>query len=175
MVTGIQFWTTAYLLLILGEDPNTTMIMFSLVCITAPISGVSVGSYIADLSGGYKGENQIRALKLLVLIGFLAFLFAFPIGFVNTLFFLAPLLWMLLFTGAMLTPACTGIIVSSVPRHFQTASSSMSQLINNLGGYFLAPVLSAYVMDCFEDEAEGFVWGYRVVVWWSIFGVIFII
>jgi predicted membrane protein len=81
---------------------------------------------------------------------------------------------MLLFTGAMLTPACTGIIVSSVPRKYQTASSSMSQLINNLGGYFLAPVLSAYVMDCFDDPDEGFIWGYRVVLWWSIFGLVFI-
>jgi hypothetical protein len=51
----------------------------------------------------------------------------------------------------------------------------MSQLINNLGGYFLAPVLSAYVMDCFDDPDEGFIWGYRVVLWWSVFGIIFII
>jgi hypothetical protein len=50
----------------------------------------------------------------------------------------------------------------------------MSQLIFNLGGYFLAPVLSAYVMDCFDDPDEGFIWGYRVVLWWSIFGLIFI-
>jgi len=65
----------------------------------------------------------------------------------DTLWTVIPMLWMLLFTGAMLIPTCTGIIVSSVPRKYQTTSSSMSQLINNLGGYFLAPVLSAYVMD----------------------------
>lgn len=31
VVTGIQFWTTAYFLLVLQEDPNMTMITFSLV------------------------------------------------------------------------------------------------------------------------------------------------
>lgn len=175
VVTGIQFWTTAYFLVILKEDPNVTLIMFSLVWITAPIAGVSVGSYFSDLNGGYKGENLLKAIKLWVFFGFFAFLFAFPIGFVNTLFLLIPLLWMLLFTGAMLTPTWTGIIVSSVARQYQTASSSMSQLINNLGGYFLAPVLSAYVMDWFDDPDRGFIWGYRVVLWWSIFGLIFII
>ncbi|CAI2361636.1 unnamed protein product [Moneuplotes crassus] len=174
VVTGIQFWTTAYFLLILNENPEATMINFSVVCITAPVAGVIVGSHFSDYIGGYKGENLLKSIKLCALFGFFAFLFAFPIGFMDTLWTLIPLLWLLLFTGAMLTPTCTGIIVSSVPRKYQTASSSMSQLINNLGGYFLAPVLSAYVMDCFDDEKEGFIWGYRVVLWWSIFGLVFI-
>jgi MFS family permease len=64
VVTGIQFWTTAYFLLVLEEDPNTTMITFALVCITAPLAGVSVGSYFSDLNGGYKGENLLKAIKL---------------------------------------------------------------------------------------------------------------
>lgn len=64
MVTGIQFWTTAYFLLVLDEDPNVTMITFSLVCITAPLAGVSVGSYFSDRIGGYKGENLLKSIKL---------------------------------------------------------------------------------------------------------------
>lgn len=64
VVTGIQFWTTAYFLLVLEEDPETTMLTFSLVCITAPLAGVSVGSYFSDLAGGYKGENLLKAIKL---------------------------------------------------------------------------------------------------------------
>ena len=174
VVTGIQFWTTAYFLLVLNEGAEATMLNFAIVWITAPVAGVSVGSYFSDYIGGYKGENLLKAIKLWAFFGFFAFLFAFPIGFMNTLWTVIPLLWLLLFTGAMLTPTWTGIIVSSVPRKYQTASSSMSQLINNLGGYFLAPVLSAYVMDWFDDPLEGFIWGYRVVLWWSIFGLIFI-
>jgi len=58
-----------------------------------------------------------------------------------------PLLWSLLFFGAALIPTATGVVVNSVSREHQAASSSMSQLIFNLGGYFLAPVLSAAVMD----------------------------
>ena len=131
VVTGIQFWTTAYFLLVLKEDPKTTMINFAVVWITAPIAGVSFGSIISDHIGGYKGENLLKAIKLCALFGFCAFLFAFPIGFFNTLWTLIPCLWMLLFFGSMLTPTCTGIIVSSVPRKYQTASSSMSQLIFN--------------------------------------------
>jgi hypothetical protein len=48
-------------------------------------------------------------------------------------------------------------------------------LIFNLGGYFCAPVVSAAVMDYFGDELVGMVWGFRVCLWWSFFGIIFII
>ena len=64
VVTGIQFWTTAYFLLVLNENPETTMINFAIVCITAPVAGVSVGSYFSDMIGGYKGENLLKSIKL---------------------------------------------------------------------------------------------------------------
>jgi hypothetical protein len=51
----------------------------------------------------------------------------------------------------------------------------MSQLIFNLGGYFCAPVVSAAVMDMFKDEMLGMIWGFRLCLWWSIFGILFII
>ena len=174
VVTGIQFWTTAYLIVVLKVDVNTTMCLFAFVAISAPVAGVSIGSYFSDRTGGYKGENLINAVRLWTYFGLVAFIFGFPIGFIFNLF-IVPLLWLLLFAGAMLIPTCTGIIVSSVPRQYQTASSSMSQLLFNLGGYFLSPVLSAYVMDKFDDHIQGFIWGYRVVLWWSVFGLIFII
>jgi hypothetical protein len=61
--------------------------------------------------------------------------------------YVLPLLWCLLFFGAALIPTATGVIVNSVTREHQATSSSMSQLIYNTFGFFLAPVLSAAVMD----------------------------
>jgi hypothetical protein len=45
-------------------------------------------------------------------------------------------------------------------------------LIFNLGGFFLAPVLSAAVMDQFQDPVEGMIWGFRVCIWWCIFSIL---
>jgi hypothetical protein len=86
-----------------------------------------------------------------------------------------PLLWGLLFFGAALIPTATGVVVNSVSREYQAASSSLSQLIFNLGGYFCAPVISAAVMDQFEDELVGMIWGFRVCLWWSGFAIIFLL
>lgn len=118
---------------------------------------------------------MLAAFKLCTGFGALAFIFAAPIGFLNSLVYIMPLLWSLLFFGAALIPTATGIVVNSVSRESQAASSSMSQLIFNLGGYFCAPVVTAAVMDSYEDELLGMIWGFRVCLWWSLFGIIFII
>jgi len=44
-------------------------------------------------------------------------------------------------------------------REYQAVNSSFSQLLYNIFGYFMAPVLSAVIMDRFTDQEAGLVWG----------------
>ena len=48
VVTGIQFWMTAYCIKVLDADPGLVTIVYSLVSITAPIPGAAMGGYLAD-------------------------------------------------------------------------------------------------------------------------------
>jgi len=90
--------------------------MFSICSISAPIPGAGMGGYLSDKNGGYKGRNVLSAIRLCILFGSLAFIFAFPIGFLNSLVYIMPLLWCVLFFGAALVPIATGIIINSVSR-----------------------------------------------------------
>ena len=74
-------------------------------------------------------------------------------------YFFIPLLWFLLFFGACIVPPATGIIISCVERKYQSTSSSISQLLINLTGYFLSPLFSASIMDQFSNKKEGMKWG----------------
>lgn len=116
IVTGIQFWMTSYLIDILHYDSVTVMIVFSTVSITAPMGGVLMGGIFADRYGGYKGKSALRALKLCFAFGVVAFVFAFPLGFLYSLIYISVLLWSFLFFGAAIIPIGTGIMVSSVRR-----------------------------------------------------------
>jgi len=116
IVTGIQFWMTSYLIDILGNNPIQVVIIFSTVSITAPLAGVMVGGTFADKYGGYKGKNILKALKLCLAFGVVAFVFSFPIGFLYSLVYITVLLWTFLFFGAAIVPVGTGIMVSSVRR-----------------------------------------------------------
>jgi MFS family permease len=120
IVTGIQFWMTSYLIDILDNDPFLVVMIFSTVSITAPLSGVLVGGTFADNYGGYKGKNTLKALKLCCAFGTVAFVFAFPIGYLQSLIYITVLLWAFLFFGAAIIPIGTGIMVSSLKRYLFT-------------------------------------------------------
>ena len=175
IVTGIQFWMTKYLIEILEAEPLLVNIIFSIISITAPLFGVLVGGAFSDKYGGYKGENVIKAIKICIAFGLISFVFAFPMGFLFQLVYLSILLWTFLFFGAAIIPIGTGIMISSVQKDCQATSSSISQLIFNLFGYFFSPMLTGYIMDEFNDKRQGFIWGMRVVFWWVIFSLLFFI
>ena len=173
IVTGIQFWMTKYLIEILEGEPIVVNTIFSVISITAPLFGVFLGGTFSDNYGGYKGENAIKAIKICIAFGLVSFVFAFPMGFLFQIVYLCILLWTFLFFGAAIIPIGTGIMISSVPKDCQATSSSISQLIFNLFGYFFSPQLTGYIMDRFTDKRQGFIWGMRVVFWWVIFSLIF--
>jgi MFS family permease len=94
---------------------------------------------------------------------------AMPLGYVYNPWFFYPLLWSVLFFGACIMPTATGIIVNSVPRYIskfkylnrehQAATSSFSQLLYNILGFFASPFLSGLIMTAFSNEDEGLIWG----------------
>jgi len=168
IVTGIQFWITKYLIEILNADQLVVNITFSLISITAPLSGVLFGGTVSDRYGGYKGRNESKALMMCVGFAIVAFIFSFPMGFLFQIFYLSVLLWTFLFFGASIIPIATGIMISTVPKDCQATSSSISQLIFNLFGYFCSPMITGFIMDRFEDKDQGFIWGMRVIFWWAI-------
>lgn len=53
IVTGIQFWLTAYLIKVLDADPGVVTVIYSFCSITAPVTGVAVGGYFADKNVRY--------------------------------------------------------------------------------------------------------------------------
>ena len=88
IVTNIQFWMTAYLIDIIGANPLIVVSVFSFTTITAPLSGIIIGGTFSDSYGGYKGKNTYKAIQMCVAFGLIAFIFAFPLGFLFLLIFL---------------------------------------------------------------------------------------
>ena len=174
IVTGIQFWITKYLIEILDVEPIVVNIIFSIISITAPLSGVIFGGTLSDKYGGYKGKYETKALQMCTAFGILAFFFGIPMGFMFQITYLSVLLWTFLFFGAAIIPIATGIMISSVPKDCQATSSSISQLVFNLFGYFSSPMVTGFIMDIFEDEKLGMIWGMRVIFFWVSIALIFI-
>lgn len=174
VITGVQYWMTLYMLQVLKANNFEVVVAFSIICSTAPMLGVVTGSTLSDHMGGYKGKYRLNAIQLTLVFSVLAAIFAVPIGFVGNFLYVIPLLWMMMFFGAALYPIATGINISTQSRENQSAASSVSQLVFNIGAYF-APTLSAAIMDLFSDPVVGLRWGIRSIFSASILGLIFLI
>lgn len=83
-------------------------------------------------------------------------------------------LFLLIFFGAAGFPTCFGIIISSVDKSKQSASSAFGQVFFNLAGFWLAPNISGYVMDQYPNPKEGLIMGYRVMLGWNFFTLLFL-
>lgn len=174
VVSGIQYWITQYMTKVLNAEKLFVVVGFVIISTTAPIFGVLTGGWISDYYGGYKGNNLLTAVKICLLFGLLAFCSAIPACFVQSVLGLIILLWLLLFFGGCIVPAATGIIVNSVPKEYQSSSSSVSQLMFNFGGFFLSPLMSAAIMDLFDEETDSLTWGFRFTLSISFLSVSFI-
>jgi hypothetical protein len=147
-VTGVQFWGTKYLIVSLNAPSEIVNVLFVLIAASGPTTGVIMGGVLVDYYGGYKGSKQrVIALEIVSLLGVLAFVFTLPITFTSNVYIASFCLWLILFFGASILPACSGILASIVPRMHRVTSSSLSLVIFNLFGYFLSLILSGYLME----------------------------
>lgn len=54
-VTGVQYWGTAYMTLVLHGNPGVASSLFIGVAATGPVMGVFCGGWAVDKLGGYRG------------------------------------------------------------------------------------------------------------------------
>jgi len=105
VITGIQFWISDYMRIVLGQQKEKVFFAFAVISITGPTLGVVVGGTILDKIGGYTGKDS---LNFCLLFGALASLSAIPVPFMDRFLVVCILLWFVMFFGGALMPAIIG-------------------------------------------------------------------
>ncbi|GLE00648.1 hypothetical protein PINS_up009405 [Pythium insidiosum] len=182
VVTGVQYWSTIFMIKSLHASKYLVNGLFVLVAGTGPIFGVFFGGWLIDRCGGYIGVQQrATALGICMALGVTAFAISAATTFFDDIYITASFLWLLLFFGGSILPACTGIFISVVPAQHRALASSFSVMVFNLIGYSLSPYLTGLVMEWvlshqgqagtyFEgcDEACAYRVGFRFCLFWSV-------
>ncbi|TDH65391.1 hypothetical protein CCR75_003007 [Bremia lactucae] len=186
VVTGVQYWSTIFMIKSLHASKYLVNGLFVIVSGTGPILGVFYGGWLIDRYGGYLGvEQRAKALGICMILGLIAFFISAVTTFFEDIYITAGCLWLLLFFGGAVLPACTGIFLSVVPAEHRALASSFSVMIFNLCGYALSPYLTGLIMEwvisqqakantyfkhC--DEACAYRLGFRFCLCWSIWSVL---
>ncbi|TDH73492.1 hypothetical protein CCR75_007426 [Bremia lactucae] len=188
VVAGVQFWTTLYLETNTEDSTYEIHLSYLLVSGTGPIMGVFFGGWLIDQCGGYSGPyQQMQALRVCMIFGGAGCLAALPVSYVHNTFFIALFLWLMLFCGGSILPACSGIVISAAPPQLRPLASSVAYTSYNLFGYAASNYIPGFIMNFIIDpnaEAdEGgsgldssrscnpactYRIGFRIVLFWTV-------
>jgi MFS family permease len=192
VVAGVQFWTTLYLSTNTNDSAYRIHWSYLVVSGTGPILGVFFGGWLIDQFGGYAGRYQeAKTLRICVVLGILAVAAAIPVSYVHNTLQIAVCLWIMLFAGGSILPACSGIVIASTPRRLRPLASSFAYTCYNLLGYAASNYIPGLIMDFIIDqrnesashgekltEGEGcdaactYRVGFRIVLLWSIWALL---
>uniref|UniRef100_K3WZ63 Major facilitator superfamily (MFS) profile domain-containing protein n=1 Tax=Globisporangium ultimum (strain ATCC 200006 / CBS 805.95 / DAOM BR144) TaxID=431595 RepID=K3WZ63_GLOUD len=148
VVAGIQFWTTLYLATNTNDSLYTIHTAYLLVSGTGPIIGVFFGGWLIDQFGGYAGLYQrAEALRVCMVLGALGGFASIPVTLFRSTVYIAIFLWLMLFCGGAILPACSGIVISSAPRRLRPLASSVAYASYNLLGYAASNYIPGLIMN----------------------------
>ena len=167
VVTGIQFWISDYMQEVMNIPSNRVYIIFALVCISAPTSGVLLGGFFIQYLGGYTNKKALDACFKITLLALLSGIF---LPLFDYIFIFVIFMWLLLFFGGSVTPGLTGIMINSIPDNVKEIGNSVSQFFYNLIGYLPSPFL--YGLVCKYTGGSKSRWGLCVLLLWACFGVL---
>ncbi|CAG9480507.1 sugar transporter, putative [Plasmodium vivax] len=174
VVTGIQFWITEYMSVVLLTEKMKIITVSTLCFLTSPTSGVWFGGFVCDLFGGYKNTNYSRTIKVATAFAISACIFGILSAHLNNFVFFSVSLWLCLFTGSALVPVAVGMLLSCVNNHQKSLSSAVSQVIYNVFGWFSAPLLSGIIMDIMHkytnDNRLALKAGFTMILYSSFIG-----
>jgi predicted MFS family arabinose efflux permease len=169
IVTGIQFWISDYMMIVLKVEPRKVFITFAVTCITGPIFGVICGGYLIQQLGGYTSKVALQTCFRISILAAAAGMF---LPLVNNYYLFVALMWLLLFFGGSIVPGLTGIMISSTHEKTKEVSNSITHLCYNLCGYLPSPFL--YGLVCRYTGGQTSRWGLAFILLWSYFGVMFL-
>eukprot|EP00935_MAST-01C_sp_MAST-1C-sp1_P000066 g66.t1 len=180
VVTGVQFWATDYLVIVLKADMAAVIGAFAATSATAPVLGVVFGGWYVDREGGYHGvEGLVKTARLNFFFAVVATTFAIGAAFARNMGELLGLMWFVLFFGGAIIPGGTGMILAAVPVQLRSFASAVSMLTYNIFGYAAGTIfpglcMTALVSGLDFDGVRALEGGFRLVLFWALWGVLFL-
>ena len=170
VVAGMQVWITPFLSHPPFSEPVATIVfIYGTIASSAPALGLVMGGLILDRYGGYKDVKA--TVDIAMVFGLVGVAAAFAVMFADNLPVAACLVWVVLFCGGVVVPACIGLGLGSVDKQLRPTASSASLLVLNLFGWFAGPLVSGAVASFTGDVR----WGFRTTMAWSSLSFVFLL
>ena len=147
----VQFYGDKYMNKVLKIDSSIRFILFGLLCLFGPTSGMVFGGVICSKLGGYEKKNSmtftIISMAIATVISMIIACHEISVLFIITG-------WTFLFGIGAAIPPISGIIISCLDNNLRGDGFSICNLLNNLIGSFPSSYVYALLVDAFKKEKE---------------------
>jgi len=158
-VAAIQFWVSEFFVVCFKRDPTEVTTVFLVVAGSGPVIGVLAGGAITDRVSDGAMLVTAKLASLWSLFAVVAGVGAAAVPLhsdeldVSVCFFMnVMLIYVLLLFGGAMVPACTGLILWSVPVQQKSLANAFTVLFYNMIGYALGSGLPGQVSYMLESR-----------------------
>lgn len=145
----IQFYADKYMEIVLKIKENIKFIIYVVLCMTGPISGIIICGIIISKIGGYTSRNgMIFILALNILASFISIFITITLNPIISL----GSSWLYLFCLAAVTPLQGGVIVASLPKELRGKGYSINMFFLNALGSFPSSYVFALICDFINEH-----------------------
>ena len=151
IATGLQYWTSNYLTVVLEVDKTVASTYVALLSILAPVTGLVTGGVVTNYYGGY---NSYDTQLLTIIMAWFCTIVTIPIPWVTNFAAFGTLVWLLMFFGAAIMAPLTGMMLNAVDNSLRGSANSISQFSYNAFGYLPAPIVYGLVSYLVDKDNE---------------------
>ena len=147
----VQFYGDKYMDKVLKINESARFILFALLCLLGPTSGMVFGGIICSKFGGYVKRKSMTFVIISMAIASIISM-AIACHEIAVLFVITG--WTYLFGIGAVIPPISGIIISCLDKNLRGDGFSICNLFNNLIGSFPSSYVFSLLVDGFEKEPE---------------------
>ena len=147
----VQFYGDKYMDKVLKINESARFILFALLCLLGPTSGMVFGGIICAKFGGYVKRKSMTFVIISMAIAAIISM-AIACHEIAVLFVITG--WTYLFGIGAVIPPISGIIISCLDKNLRGDGFSICNLFNNLIGSFPSSYVFSLLVDGFEKEPE---------------------
>ena len=170
----VQFYGDKYMEKVLKIDANVRFILFALLCLLGPTSGMVFGGLICSKFGGYIKRKSMTFV--IISMGAAAGIsMAIACHEIPALFVITG--WTFLFGIGAVIPPISGIIISCLDLNLRGDGFSICNLLNNLIGSFPSSYVYSLLVDGFEkeQEEERYRYAWMITMGYNFIGLLYVL
>ena len=171
----VQFYGDKYMKLVLDIGDSIRFILFGLLCLFGPTSGMVFGGIISSKLGGYvKRSSMIFIITAMIVAGVISMLIA--CHEISVLFVVTS--WTYLFAIGTVIPPLSGIIISCLDNNLRGDGFSLCNFLNNLLGNFPSSYAFSILVDVFDqgdNNSDKYRYAWMIIMGYNFIGLLFVI